>query len=384
MWVYRALNFWVFGAGAVMSPFLSVYLRNQGLSGTELGMIWAVGPLITVLTQPIWGLVSDAKGRKKILVFALGISVGMVLLYLPASVFWHFLVLAILMALFRSPVVPITDSLVLEQLELRDRKADYGKVRLWGALGWSSLSYVGGRAIAAFGLPIMFVLNSLGNFFTLLLGTRVEEVKQEGAQKRSVDFSQVKALIGDRRLVLFLLCILLLQSASSPVFSFLSIYLDNIGASATMIGTATLLEGLSEIPLFLLSGWFIRRIGAKWGVVIGAAAYGLRMLGYSLVRVPELALAFQLLHGLSFSLMYASAVNYVDSLCPTNLRTTGQSMLGAVYWGLGSIIGNTVGGRLVDRIGIFSMFQLGSGLAFITALLMIVLIDGSPGKTEAS
>ncbi len=382
MWIYRGMYFWFYGAGAMITPFLSLYLRSRGLSGGELGMIWAVGPLVTVLTQPLWGLISDAKGRRPVFLVLLAASSLVALLYLPAFSFWHFLLVAILVALFRSPVGAILDSFVLEYLEEHRERAEYGKARLWGAVGWSSLSYVAGKLVGLFGLPIMFVLNCLGYGVTFGLGTRVREAKS--MEMKRLEFAQLGVLLRDRRLILFLLCILLLQVATSSMLSFFSIYLDTIGASASLIGTAFLLEGLSEIPIFFLSGWFISRVGAKWGVVVGATAYTIRMLAYSLIRVPEVALVFQLLHGLSFSLFFASAVNYVDSLVPKNLRTTGQSLLSATYWGIGAILGNSLAGWLFDAVGVFHLFRVGSLIAVIAAGAMVVAIDPKPSPEELS
>lgn len=373
VWVYKGLYFLFFGTGAMMTPFLSLYLRNKGLTGTQLGILWAVGPLVTVLSQPVWGLISDLKGRRPVFLSLLAVNTVLALLYLPASQFWHFLAVSVVLAVFRSPVGAILDSFVLEYLEVYGSRAEYGKARLWGSVGWSSLSYMAGRVVGILGLPVIFFLNSLGTLVTLVLATRVRELQP--AQPRRLEFRQLGVLLKNQRLVVFLLCILLLQVGTSPMLSFFPIYLDTIGAPSSLIGTAFLLEGLSEIPIFFISGWFISRVGPKWGIVVGASAYAVRMMGYSVTRVPQLALVFQLLHGLSFSLFFASSVNYVDSMVPRRLRTTGQTLLWATYWGIGAIAGNILAGWLFDAVGIYSLFRVGSLIALTSAALVVLVVD---------
>lgn len=377
MWLYRALYFLHFGAGNMITPFLSLYYAKLGLTGTQMGIIWAAGPLLTVIFQPIWGLWSDAVGRRRIFLLLLAMSTLGSLLYLLANQFWQLLLVAVILAIFRSPIGTILDSFVLAQLEHHGGRAEYGKSRLWGAVGWSIFTAVAGRIIDAFGFAVMFILNSLGHFTSLLVGTRVKESrKQQLTQK--VEYRGLVELLRNRQMSLLLLSVLLLQMAASSMYSFFSIYLDTIGAPSSMIGTAYFLEGLSEIPIFFLSSWFIRRMGAKWGIAVGALAYSVRLLAYSFIEIPVFALIFQLLHGLSFSLFFASAVNYVDTLVPAHMRTTGQALLGATYWGLGSILGNSFAGVLYDRFGVMSLFRVVGIIALVSCGLVVLFVKNIP------
>ena len=50
---------------AAFFPFLSLYLKQVGLSGTQIGIITSVGFLVMTMAQPAWGFVSGVSGRKK-------------------------------------------------------------------------------------------------------------------------------------------------------------------------------------------------------------------------------------------------------------------------------------------------------------------------------
>ena len=65
--------FWFtyFGSLGIFFPYFSLYLReNANLSGTELGFVLAVSPLIGMVAQPLWGQVADRTGaRGRLLAF---------------------------------------------------------------------------------------------------------------------------------------------------------------------------------------------------------------------------------------------------------------------------------------------------------------------------
>ena len=68
MWQSIPLTlFWFtyFGSLGIFYPYFSLYLReNAGLSGTELGIVLAISPLIGMIAQPFWGQVADRTGAR--------------------------------------------------------------------------------------------------------------------------------------------------------------------------------------------------------------------------------------------------------------------------------------------------------------------------------
>ena len=57
----KSYNFMFFGLLALFIPFLPVYLSKQGLSTSEIGLIIGTGGFVTLVAQPLWGLISDKK-----------------------------------------------------------------------------------------------------------------------------------------------------------------------------------------------------------------------------------------------------------------------------------------------------------------------------------
>src|ERR671925_313778 len=81
------------GSVGIVLPYYSLYLKeNAGLTGTELGWVLAILPLVSIIAQPFWGQVADRTGARSRIVALL--SIGSAICYLAigaASDFWSIL-----------------------------------------------------------------------------------------------------------------------------------------------------------------------------------------------------------------------------------------------------------------------------------------------------
>jgi len=51
------------GFGMVM-PIMPFYVESMGASATQLGLLVAISPFIQLVASPLWGSVSDRRGRR--------------------------------------------------------------------------------------------------------------------------------------------------------------------------------------------------------------------------------------------------------------------------------------------------------------------------------
>src|SRR5690349_24975547 len=98
--------FWFvyFGSLGIFFPYFSLYLReNAGLTGTEVGVILAISPLVGMVAQPFWGQLADRTGKRGrlLVLLTLGTAAEYYVVWI-ATVFW-----AIVIALVSLAVVGI-------------------------------------------------------------------------------------------------------------------------------------------------------------------------------------------------------------------------------------------------------------------------------------
>jgi PPP family 3-phenylpropionic acid transporter len=188
-------------------------------------------------------------------------------------------------------------------------------------------------------------------------------------------------MLRNRKLMSFLAIVALLQTGTAAIFTFYPVYLNELGGSSRMIGAALTVQGLSEVPLFLLAAAIIRRWGHKRTLLFTIMVFAVRSLLYSLISVPLYATMVEVTHGLSFSLYLVVAVQFINNNVPAEWRATGQSLFWMTNFGIGSIIGNTWSGFLYDRIGVQAMFGVNSGVILLSAVAVALMLHDS--KTEA-
>lgn len=367
-----AVYFFYYGSGASWQPFFNVYLRQIGLTGVEIGLIASLRTAVTIIGQPLWGVGADVWGRRRTLLITMLLAALMLPLLIFQSSMWLILAVVVAYTILSTPIGPLIDSLVLDHIE-KHPSSSFGRLRLWGSAGWAVLAFVAGSAVAGHDLRLVFAIGTI----TMLLGwvliwrTRGSD---GGVTSLSRGWSGLGIVLRNRKVLSFLGVVALLQTGAAAIFTFYPVYLSELGGSSRLIGTALTIQGMSEVPLFLLAALIIRRWGHTRTLIFTFLIFALRSFLYSIITVPELAATVEALHGLSFSLYLVVAVQYINDRVPAEWRATGQALFWMTNFGIGSIIGNTWSGFLYDRIGVQQMFMVNGCVILIGAFAAAILL----------
>jgi PPP family 3-phenylpropionic acid transporter len=375
-----AVYFFYYGSGASWVPFLNIYLRQTGLNGVEIGLIASLRTATTIISQPFWGVGADLWGRRRTLLTTMLLA-AVVLPFLGLQRGVGILVLVVVAyTLLSTPIGVLIDSLALDFVEAHPG-VSFGTLRLWGSAGWAALALVAGNAVAGRDLRLVFVIGTVALLVGWLPVWRTRSAEAEGPVLNR-GWSGLGTMLRNRKVMAFLAIVVLLQTGTAAIFTFYPLYLNELGGSSRLIGAALTVQGLSEMPLFLLAAAIIRRWGHKRTLLFTIMVFALRSLLYSLISVPLLATMVEVMHGFSFSLYLVVAVQYINDHVPAEWRATGQSLFWMTNFGIGSIIGNTWSGFLYDRIGVHAMFGVNAGVILMSALAVALLLREP--KTDAA
>jgi MFS transporter, PPP family, 3-phenylpropionic acid transporter len=370
MAVPKAFYFCFFAAGAAFMPFLPLFYEGIGLSGRHIGLLVGIPPLISLASAPLWGGLADAtQQHKRLLLLAIGGSLAAVLVLSTLDSFYWLLPVVLLYAFSSAPIMPLVDSTVLGLLG--NNKDQYGKQRLWGAIGWGLTGPIIGILIQRTGLQWAFygylILMTVG----LLVATRLS-VRQARIGGRF--WNGLQTLLANRQWGLFLATVFVAGIGSAIIHSFFFLYLDRMGASRSLMGLTLAVGTLSEMPILFFSDRLLRRWGARGMLIFSLAAYVIRVFAYSAIHVPWMVLPVQLLHGPTFSAMWVAGVSYADEIAPEGLGATAQSLFSSTTMGLGAAVGALIGGFLYDSVGPNAMFQV-SGAGVLVGLLFFIFFE---------
>jgi PPP family 3-phenylpropionic acid transporter len=151
------LYYLMLGAGGgFLLPFLALFYQQQGLSGTQIGLLSTFAGLAALIAAPIWGRLSDAAVRpRRLLQFEL-IASGCLMLLLSQQVsFGAIVVIVVFDALLNAGSSPNSDALALAVLS--KVRSGFGSVRLFASMGWAITAFVSGWLSERLGLIVPFV-----------------------------------------------------------------------------------------------------------------------------------------------------------------------------------------------------------------------------------
>ncbi len=359
--------FWFIHMGAlgIFFPFYGIYLReNAGLSGTEVGLVLAMVPLVGIVAQPFWGRVADRTGaRSRVLSFlSFGASLGYLALGM-ASGFPAIVLANAALAVFATAVLPITVSVSLAVLRDAGPHA-FGFVRVWGTLGffllvvgfpWMLNLYQTMRGLVPQpggasepGLEIMFLV-AAGLVFVAALTSLA--LPREGVVSLRAVRGDWRVLMRNGAFLRFLLftfaAYVLLQG---PMWLF-PIFIRSRGGDIETIRGMWILMLAVEVPLVLSTGSGLKRLGARGLLALGVLAGGLRWVLCGVIDDLHLLYPVQALHGVTVVGLLLGGPLYLDAVAPERLRSTGQSLLSMVGVGIAGIASNAGAGWLLEHVG---------------------------------
>ncbi|MDQ3704124.1 MAG: MFS transporter [Chloroflexota bacterium] len=355
-----------YGAAAAYVPFISVFYAERGLSGSEIGVLAAIGPLMALLAGPGLSALADRRGwRVRYLVLSLlGTALALLAVPLPGSFAWLLPIVALL-AIVSSASIPVADSMVARTAARRG--LSFGKMRLWGSVSWAVVAVVCGTLWQETGFFLMFPIASLLFLATIFSATQLEEDRPGEAHARP----PIKVVIADNRLRVVLLATFALGIAMSSVFTFSGIYLDSLGGQS-LVGLFAGVMAASELPVMQWSERITRRLGGPQTLVLAYSLFGTGYLGLAFIQWPPLLLGVALLQGLGFGLFLPTTVRLFAEWAPAEWSSTSQGILSAGMWGLAPLIASPLAGLIYDSAGAAAVF-LTSAAVIVLAVLVLVL-----------
>lgn len=366
--IIKAFNFFIYGALTVYSTFFALYLQHIGWTALEIGALMAGGPVVSLVANPFWGYLSDRFRNVRLVLIAM-ITGAMLIMQV---VFWTqsdtvIYATMLLFFFFQMPMFSQSNSLILNAIEGTGRR--FGEFRLWGSLGWAALAAASGPVIGVIGIQKLWMLYtcmmllSLSFAFALPKG----EAKAGAAAK---DRSSFRSVFANRAFLVFLACGLVLSVPNSMNQTFIALYIVQLGGEADIIGWATFLSSIFEIPVFLLLDRYLKRNERTMVLclVFVGLLCALRWLLMSAAGGAESIIFIQMLHCLTFGGFYYIGTQLTAMLVPAQYRASGQALYALIYGGLSGMAAGFFGGWLFQQHGPQTMYVVGTGMALAGAL----------------
>jgi nucleoside transporter len=400
--------------GAWLPLFFSFAYEHRHIKIEDVGILVSLGAVGALAAPFISGQIADRYFNTEKF---LGIShlVGAIMVWQLANIesYTGLVIFGILYSMIYAPTLALTNSLAFHHLPDRDR--DFGKVRVWGTVGWIAvgigmgqwllhthtpdLEKVGAAAVRQAQVAGMADSFKLSAILGVVLGVYCFMLPKTPPKQGQQKFAPWEALAEVKKMPLLALFLISFPVACIHQFYFVHTagFLGNIktdlagkinkifgvgGGGLMTIGQIAELAVLAFMPLVA------KKASRKMLLGVGLVAYILRfaVFAYSdnmLLIGPALAL-----HGLCFGCFFFVAFMIVDEETPADVRASAQGLYNFVVIGLGTIIGNLFAGyvgKMASASGTLSyktLFTIPMVVGIVCLVALMALYRGGK-KTEA-
>ena len=388
--------FWFvyFGSLGIFYPYFALYLReNAGLTGTEVGLILAISPLIGMLASHFGDIWRTAPERAAAcwrcspwarlwVISGLGSAAG----------FWSIGLATAALAVVGTAIFPIMTSVSLAILRDEGRHA-FGRVRVWGTVGYfilillfpwllTLIQPVGNAPAVNSSQPdlgLMFPITASLVFGAALIAFLLP---RSGAVALRAQRGDWRELVHNRAFLRFLLFALIAHFLMHGPMWLFPLFVRSRGGDLSTIRNMWILMLLFEIPLVLSTGSGLKRLGARGLLGVGVLVGGLRWFLCAMITDTTLLFAVQALHGVTVVGLNLGSPLYLDVVAPEKLRSTAQGILSMVSAGIAGIVSNASAGWLIDRSGIDLLYLICGVGAFTLGAFAWWILPGAQRSAE--
>jgi len=346
------------------NPYLPLWLKAQGLPIVVISLLASVQSFTRVFAPYAWGALSDHTGeRVKLLRISAAIAlVASAGLWIEGDAWWIAFVLLLLFT-HTSSMMSLTEA-AMAQLVAGDW-GRYGRVRLWGSVGFMLTVFAAGAWFERFGMGAFPGWTALTLLGVLLCTWWLPNVREPVHHDRHA-VEPVGAALA-RPVVRWFFASLFFHVVSHfAIYAFYSLYLDALGYSKAVIGILWAVSVLVEIAWFYAQGRLLHLFPMeRWLVVCGAATIARMALIAGAGHWFAALLLAQVLHALSFATHHTACMAMVNKHFPGRMRGRGQALFTVTGYGFGGVIGVLAGGAVADRFGFELMYVLATVLAVV-------------------
>ncbi len=364
-WRLSGFYFFYFAFVGAISPFWGLYLQSLAFNAFQIGVLMSLLQVMRIFAPNIWGHIADLTGRRTAIVQVAAVGSVIVFsgVFVSDTFWWLFIVMAAL-SFFWSASLPLVEAMTLSHLgERTDR---YGRIRLWGSVGFIIMVVGLGYAfdhVSITWLPWAVLVVMLG----IVACARV--IPDAEILAYPDDHQSVWDVLKRPEVAALLIACMLMAVTHGPYYTFYSIYLVDHGYEKSTVGWLWALGVLCEIGIFLTIPRIFSRITPHQLILASFALAVLRFLVIAWgVESASLVWGAQILHAFTFGTYHAAAVALIHQHFRGRHQARGQALYTSLSYGVGGTIGGLASGLTWDSLGsawTFTLAALSAALAWV-------------------
>lgn len=375
----------------VIASFSSVFLLDKGYDNYQIGIIFALGNIISVFFQPILADVSDR--AKRFSSFEVTI-IGSIFMAVLGGSFFFFSERSLMLSVIYATVFgvflalqPILNSLAFKLSE-SGYYVDFGSMRSVGSLGFSILCLVLGDMVEKLGVGILPIVGEtlIVLLIVILILTKItfKKALEQGMNRPEIlsnrenvsKDEEVCLLTFIKRKPYFMLLnvgvmVFFLQNAVTN--NFMLQIVKSVGGNSADMGRILFVMAFLEMPGLLYFSKLSKKFKLENLIKFGCLCFTLKLLTMAVATNVITIYIAHVFHMLSFPLFLSGMITYINSLMKKAEAVKGQALFTTSIT-ISGIFASVFGGVVLDLMGAKAMLYISTGITFLGMVMIAVLI----------
>ncbi|MEO8805944.1 MAG: MFS transporter [Burkholderiaceae bacterium] len=365
LFAFSAVSFAYFSYAGLFGTYAPLWFQSLGFGTLAIGALASLQSATRVFSPYAWGWLADHTGqRTRLLRMAVALALASAAgLFVSPAYAW---IAAATAALFicTAGVVPISEAALAHLVSQGEtlNAARYGRVRVWGSIGFIVAVVGSGFVLQGLGVQA-FPWLVLALLAMLLIAALRLPVVTEGAHGSEAAPGALAVL---RRPVVawFFAGVFFTVLAHTSLYAFFSLYLVSLGYSKGAVGLIWAVGVAAEVVWFWFQGRWLPHLSAQGWLLLAAGVSVLRFAAIAAFGASPWVLALvQLTHAITFAAQHSSCISVINRHFPGRLRGRGQALYTVLGYGVSGVIGGLVGGGLSETFGFAAVFWAASAAA---------------------
>lgn len=351
---YLLMYFFYFFSLAVFSGYISVYLMDKGYHASQVSMVVSWGFILSMVIQPVIGYLNDHYHQKTLnmLILLIAAILGICFIY-AKNIYWIAIIYSLALGLFNAA------NPVIENMATLSRFA-YGKIRIWGTIGYAVASKVSGVIYDYVSPEAMYAFFTVGLIFCVIGIYGTQNVKQIKTQKKEKSSGLLH-----KNFIIYLVIVCLFYAITNTNTTYLPAMFQNMGLSMNTTSTVIFILTLSELPVIFFSHQYMNKLTNKQLLVGIFILLIIQFLTYSCIHQPLIVVIVSICtKAVSTMLFIMLNLKIVSTIVDIKHQMSALALVQTCR-NLGSIVFQWIAGYLIDFYS-YDIFYL------ILALLSII------------
>ena len=382
LWPFAALSASYFAHVGFFNPYLPLWLNEIGLGLLAIGVLTSLPSATRLFAPYLWAWLSDHTGHRVWLLryCAMAALLASLALWVEWGVVGLFGVL-LLMFTHTSGMMPLSET-VLAQRVSTEGGIDvrrYGRVRVWGSLGFLATVLLAGAWFERHGMGSFPAWTAL-TLLAVVVSVWLMPSTRESGHAHVGEPVRVRSVLAGKPVRWFFISLFLHVLTHIFIYIFFSLYLHELGYSKTTIGLLWAFGVVVEIAWFLTQGRWMPLLPLRGWLLLASAVLVLRMLvTAALPHWLWLLFLAQAAHAITFAAHHSVCIAWVSQHFPGRTQARGQALYSVVGYGVAGVVAGLLGGWVSSQWGLDAVFWVSVGVAVLaTAAAWITARTSAP------